>query len=545
MVRGCRSFLGGHRSLGLLSAGLFSLVLLTSCSRFEERADFVVVNGAEPQTLDPAVISGQPEGRISQALFEGLLSRNAKGELIPGVAEKWELSEDGLTLTFHLREEARWSNGDPVTAQDYVESWKRVLTPETGSVYSELLYYIENAQDFLDGKITDWDQVGVKALDDRTLQVQLKNPTPFFLDLTAFTTLLPVHTPSIATYGDDWFKPGNLVSNGPYVLDAWYINDRLRLKKNPEFWRRNEVKFETIDVLPTDQPITAFNQFISGQADLVADKQRVPPHLVDAIREEDWFHSAPILATYFYRFNVTREPFGDPRVRQALSLAVDKNFIVEKITKAGEPVTGALTPPGISEGKYEAPGGLGYDPKRARQLLAEAGFPGGEGFRRFKILYNTDPVNKTIAEAIQDMWQRELGIECDLQNQEWKVYLDTMSQINYDVARSSWVGDYNDPNTFLDCFVTGRGNNRTGWSNAKFDELIDVQAQQTVDPEARFALMKEAEKILVEQEMPIMPIYNFVGIALYRDGLGGFYPNPLDEHPWAAMYWVDEEIEEP
>jgi len=535
MPQACRPF------LGCVLACLALLATLTGCSRFSERADFVVVNGAEPQTLDPAVISGQAEGRIAQTLFEGLLNRNAKGELIPGVAETWELSEDGKTLTFHLRDNAVWSNGDPVTARDFEASWRRVLTPANGSLYSELLYTVEGAQDYFDGKLEDWSQVGIKAVDDHTLVVNFRTPTPYFLDLAAFTTLLPVHTGSLQEHGDNWFKPGNLVSNGPFVLDAWYINDRLRLRKNPKYWRRDEVAFGTIDVLPTDDPTTAFNQFITGQADLVADKQRVPPHLVDAIRDEPYFHSAPILATYFYRFNVEREPFGDARVRQALALAVDKQYIVEKITKAGEPVTGAFSPPGIAQGKYEAPGGLGYDPEKARQLLAEAGFPKGEGFPRFRILYNTDPVNKTIAEAIQNMWERELGIESDLQNQEWKVYLDTLSQKNYDVARSSWVGDYNDPNTFLDCFVTDRGNNRTGWSNERFDQLIAQEAPQEVDPAKRFALMKEAERIMVEEELPILPIYNFVGIALYREGLGGFYPNPIDEHPWAAMYWEEEQ----
>ncbi|MEM1059459.1 MAG: peptide ABC transporter substrate-binding protein [Verrucomicrobiota bacterium] len=529
---------GRWLALVFLAAGL---VVLAGCARFPQKADFTVVNGAEPQTLDPAVISGQAEGRIAQTLFEGLLARNAKGELIPGVAERWELSEDGKTLTFHLREDARWSNGDPVKSTDYAESWKRVLTPATGSVYSELLYSVQGAQEYLDGEITDWEQVGVKTPDERTLVVTLNNPTPYFLDLTAFTTLLPVHTPSIEEHGDDWFKPGKLVSNGPFVLEDWYINDRLRLRKNPQYWRRDEVDFETIDVLPTSDPTTAFNQFLAGEADLVADKQRVPPYLVDAIKGEDWFHSSPILATFFYRFNVDRPPFDNLKVRRALALAVDKAYIVEKITKAGEPVTGALTPPGTALGTYTPPEGLGYDPEEARRLLAEAGYPGGEGIPRFSILYNTDPVNKTIAEAIQDMWQRELGVESDLQNQEWKVYLDTLSNRNYDVARSSWVGDYNDPNTFLDCFVTDRGNNRTGWSNAAYDELIAVQAPREVDPQKRFDLMLEAERILVEEELPIIPIYNFVGIALFRDNLGGFYANPIDEHPWAAMFWKDGE----
>lgn len=509
------------------------LLSFAACSRLAEKPDLTIINGVEPESLDPSIVTGQPDGRVCLALFEGLTSRNAAGAIQPGMAERWDISPDGKTYTFHLRA-ARWSNGDPVTAHDFERTWERVLNPNFVSKYAEQLYYIDQGEEYKLGEVTDFKKVGVRALDDRTLEVRLKNPTPFFLDLCAFTTLLPVHLPSIQKWGDDWIKPGKLVCNGAYQLADWRIDDYIRLKANPHYWRADTVRLKTIDLLPIANASTAFNLFYAGKVDIIIDKSLIPTLILNEIRKESYFHANPFLATYFYRFNTTRKPFNDPRVRRALAIAIDKTRLVTRLTKAGELPAGSFTPPGIPG--YSVPQGLGYDVAKARELLAQAGFPNGKGFPRFEILYNNSELNQQIATEIQAMWHDQLGLNVVLRTQEWKVYLNTLDSLDYDVARSSWVGDYNDPNTFLDCFVTGRGNNRTGYSNPEYDKLIS-EANALRDPAARMAKLRQAETILIEHDLPLVPLYYFVGIALY-DGtkIGGFLPNVVDEHPLRELF---------
>ena len=500
-----------------------------------QRADLVFLNGAEPETLDPALITGQPEGRIAGALFEGLTTFDAAARPVPGVAQSWEISPDRRVYTFHLRGDARWSNGDPVTAADFLRSWRRVLAPETGSEYASQLHVLRNGRAFNQGQLGDFSQVGVRVIDPATLEVTLENPTPYFLDLCAFTTLMPVHAATVERFPDDWTKPGTLVGNGAYTLSAWRINDRIRLAKNPHYWNRDHVAMRTIDVLPISKANTAFNFYASGQADLMMDKGLVPNQLLDALKKRPDFHADPFLGVYFLRFNCTRPPFNDPRVRRAFALVINKELLVEKITRAGEKPAHSLTPPGT--GGYEPPPGPARNPGEARDLLAQAGFPGGKGFPRVSYLYSEGELNEGLAVEMQAMFRRELGVNVDLQRQEWKVYLRSMASLDYDLCRATWVGDYNDPNTFLGCFVTGDGNNRTGWSNARYDELIAAAAREA-DPQRRFALFREAERLLVTEAAPICPLYYYVGIQFY-DGarLGGIQANLLDEHPLKAMYW--------
>lgn len=509
---------------------------LAGCGAGRERADLVFINGVEPESLDPAIISGQPEGRLVMALFEGLTSRDAGGAIGPGMAERWEISPDGLEYTFHIREAARWSNGDAVTAHDFANSWERTLNPATTSPYSELLFYVDGAEDYAKGALGDFSRVGVRAIDDRTLRVRLRAPTPFFLELCAFQTHYSVHLPSIARHGIDWIKPGKLVSNGAYRLVEWRINDRIRLEANPHYWRAASVRLKTVEALPISQATTAFNFYSTGVADLTLDKGVVPPMLLDELRKRPDCHTAPILAAYFYRFNVTRKPFDDARVRRAFAMALDKGFIVARITRNGEPPAGSLTPPGIRG--YDPPAGVPHDPGAARALLAEAGYPGGSGFPPVGLLFNSTEQDEEIAVAVQDMFRRELGVRIELRRQEWKVYLNSLNRIDFDMARSTWVADYPDPNSFVDCFVTGRGNNRTGWSNARYDELVD-RANRTLDPAARFALMRQAEEILVAGDVPIVPAFHYVGVKLYDpDRIGGIVMNPIDEYPIREMFRI-------
>jgi oligopeptide transport system substrate-binding protein len=511
------------------------LILCSGCSP-QPRADLVFLNGAEPETLDPALITGQPEGRVANALFEGLLTFDQSGKPQPGMAESWTVSEDGRIYTFTLREGLTWSDGTPLTARDFVESWRRTLDPATASEYAYQLHYIKNARAFNEGKSVDFSQVGVSAPDEQTLRVELENPTPFFADLCAFVTLLPVPLHVIREHGDDWIKPGRLVSNGAYVLESWRLNDRIRLRKNPRYWNANAVAMKTIDVLPVSKANTAFNLYSSGQADLMMDKGLVPPALLGEIKKRDDFHAAPFLGTYFLRFNCTKGPFTDPRVRRAFSMVIDKQSIVDRITRAGELAADSFVPPGA--GGYEPFGQCGgRDVEEARHLLAEAGFPGGEGFPMVNYLYSEGELNEAIAVELQSMWRQLLGVNVQLLRQEWKVYLNSMSRLDYDIARSSWVGDYPDPNTFLDMFVTGGGNNRTGWSDPRYDQLISAAAAETDRP-ARYEILREAEKLLVCEEMPVCPLYFYVGIQLYDSKkLGGIEGNVLDEHPLKAMFW--------
>jgi oligopeptide transport system substrate-binding protein len=535
--------LGSLERMRVFGITLVALGLLAGCGPSAQRADLVFINGAEPETLDPAVITGQPEGRIVNSLFEGLMTFNAAGKSGPGMAESWTLSEDGRIYTFALRPDAVWSDGRALTAHDFVASWKRTLSPEAAASYNYQLFYVKNAQPFAEGEITDFSEVGVKALDDRTLEVTLENPTPFFLDLCATPPLAPVRVDVIERLGDDWIKPGRIVNNGAYLLEAWRINDKIRLRKNPAYWNAENVALETIEVLPISKANVAFNFYESGLADLSMDKGLAPPALLDDLRERNDFHAASFLGIYFLRFNCAKPPFDDVRLREALSLAIDKRILTEKITRAGEEPATSFVPPGI-EG-YLSPEAGDFNPERAQEILAEAGYPGGEGFPFVTYLYSEGELNEAIAVELQSMWREHLGIEINLARQEWKVYLNSLSSLDYGIARSSWVGDYPDPNTFLDMFIGGGGNNRTGWSDPAYDDLL-AQATRASDPVARFGILREAEEVLIGKAMPVCPLFYYVGIQLYDPAkIGGIVPNVLDEHPLKSIFRKDRDAGAP
>ncbi len=525
--------------LVLKSLLVLSLALFSACNRPMDRAEIVVLNGAEPETIDPALLTGQPDGRVAYTLFEGLTSFDQTGTPQPGVAESWDLSPDAKTYTFHLRKNAKWSNGDPVTSEDFVRSWERTLKPETASEYAAQLYYLHNAKPFNEGTVKDFNEVGVKATDPYTLVVTLDNPTPFFIDLTSFSTLLPVHMPSVLACekrGETFIKPGKCIGNGAFVLKEWRIFDRIRVEKNPHYWNTANIPTKSVDIIPSGKPMTAFNFYSTGLADVMMDKGLAPTALLNELKKRPDYHAAPFLGNYFIRFNTTRKPFTDPRVRTALSLAIDKGLITEKITRAGELPADSFTPPNTAG--YYPPPGLKRDVVRAKQLLAEAGFPDGKGFPIVYYLYKGESdLDRDIAVELQGMWRDTLGITVQLQQQEWKVYLASLSSLDYDLCRSSWVGDYKDANTFLGCFVTGDGNNRTGWSNKRFDECI-AAAGAELDREKRFGLFREAEKLLVTDEVAICPLYYYVGVLFYDDDrLGGIEANLTDEHPIKSLFW--------
>lgn len=529
------SFLNGKKHLFffLSIVALISFPFLPGCRSQSSASRIVIVNGPEPESLDPQVITGQLEGRIVKALFEGLTAWNAKGEIIPGVAEKWDCLENGTLYRFYLRK-TFWSNGKPVVADDFVLSWKRALDPMQGSRYADLLFWIRGAKEYNEGKIKDFSSVGIKSAGDSILEIKLNCPILFFPQLVAEPVFFPLPIDTIKIHGENWIKAGNMVCNGPYLLEEWKINDRIILKKNPNYWHQAAIKTKELVLLTTSKASTAFNLFFCGIADIILDKGLVPTFFIDTISHKPYFHSSPILATYFYRINTQRKPLNDSRIRRALAMAIDKSRIVKIITRGGELPAGSITPPGIAG--YISPPGLPYNPDRARSLLSEAGYPGGKGFPPLSILYNSGELNEQIATEIQAMWRQNLGIQVGLRNQEWKVYLNSLASLDFDIARSSWVGDYADPTTFLNLFTKSSPNNETGWSNDRYEALLH-KAEETVDPVVRFQILHEGETILVEEELPVIPIYFYSGILLYDpDKIGGIEPNLLDEHPLSKLF---------
>jgi oligopeptide transport system substrate-binding protein len=485
---------------------------------------FRVNNTAEVESLDPAVVTGVPEHRILSNLFEGLTTADPRDlSPKPGMAASWTLSKDGLVYTFKLRD-ATWTDGRPVTAQDFVFAWERVLNPKSGAKYAQHLFYLKNGEAYNKGGVTDFSQVGVKAMDAKTLQVTLKSPTAYFLDVTGFYTLYPVPRWAIDAHGKDWVKPGKIVSNGPFKLVSWVPQKELVLEKNPQHWDAPSVKLQKVIFLPTDDINTAYKQFLGGDSDWIP---TVPPPQIDAAKTKPEYYVSPYLGTYYFRFNVTKSPVSDVRVRKALSLAVDRESLTKFVTKAGEVPYSSFVPAGLRG--YESPRGLGFDPAAAKQLLAEAGFPEGKGFPKTELLYNTSDLHRVITQAVQQMWKEHLGIQVDLVNVEWKVYLARQSSLDYQISRAGWIGDYVDPNTFLEMWKTGGGNNQTGWSSKRFDELMD-QAARLVNAKDRMQAMQDAEKILLD-EAPVLPLFTYVNKGMLSRKVKGWYPNILDQHP--------------
>ncbi|MDB6056375.1 MAG: oligopeptide transport system substrate-binding protein, partial [Verrucomicrobiales bacterium] len=485
------------------TAALLSLVVAAGCTVSDPRADLVVINGHEPESLDPAIGSTVEDSRVGAALFEGFVRNDpVTAAAIPSLAERWDISPDGRVYTFHLRTNVQWSTGEPIHADDFVYSWRRVLDPKTGAKYAGQLFYVKNAQDFNEGKLTDPEKLGIHALDSNTVRVELNAPTAFFLDLITLPTFAIVPRFAIEKYGDAWVRHQPVPTSGAYTLETWRLNDRIRVRKNLRYWDAANTKLNSVDFLPVAMPSTALNLYDTGEADVIWDKDLIPAELQDALRDRPDYHTFNYLASYFLRYNVTQPPFKDVRVRKALAMAIDKKRIVEKITRAGEQPATHLVPNGVAH--YDPADGVGYDPDAGRKLLAEAGYPSGKGFPTFNYLLDSGGganVHSQIAVEIQNMWERELGIHVELRQMEKKIYVDAQDRLDYNVSRSTWIGDYNDPNTFLDLFRSFDGNNRTGWKNARYDQLMN-DAGNEPDMKKRTALLTQAETILDLDDVP-------------------------------------------
>jgi len=538
MADGGRRNGGALRMMTVCSLLVICLCLLNSGCNREPPADITILNGGEPESLDPAIIVAQLDLRIVQGLFEGLTRFDPKtGDAIPGLAQSWDISPDGRIYTFHLRTNLVWSTGESITAGDVVYSWIRALSPATASDYAGLLYFLKNGEAFNEGKITNSSLVGVQAVDQFTVRAELNNPTSFFTSICAMPLTYVVPRQAIEKYGDRWLMKKPLPVSGPYELVHWRLNDKVRLEKNPRYWDVADTQSEIIDILPVGSANVALNLYEAGQADIVWDAQLIPAHLLDILLKRPDFHTFNYLGTYFVRFNVTQKPFDDPRVRKAFALATDKERIVTKITKGGEVPASHLVPDGTAN--YRSPDGLGYDPVLARQLLAEAGYPGGREFPRVEYLFNApaggEKIHENVAVELQQMWRDELGVQMDLRQVEAKTFWGMQSRLEYQISRSSWIGDYNDANTFLGMFTSTDGNNRTGWKNAEYDSLIEKANEQT-DLKQREKLFQQAETLLVKDEAPIVPLYFYVGINYFNTNkIQGIYENILDEHPLQTL----------
>ncbi len=535
------------RSLLILGLACF----LAACSGGESNVEsgnregiFYYGNGSEPQGLDPHVVTGVPESHLVRALFEGLAVKNPYTlEPEPGVAKSWDISEDGRVITFHINPEARWSNGDQMTAHDYVWSWRRALHPMMGNQYGYMLYPIKNAERFAKGETKDFSEVGVKALDDLTLEVSLNEPTPYFIQLMDHYSTFAVHRATIEKHGKftdrytRWTRPENIVNNGPFNLKSWKLNRRIEVVKSQTYWDRDKVKLNGVVFFPTENLVSEERMFRADQLHYTND---VPLDKIPVYRkmENSPLALAPYLGTYYYMINTTRAPVNDVRVRKALAMAIDRDTLNSSVMKGIVTAAYAVTPPGTIG--YYPPKTFKYDPEQARQLLAEAGYPNGEGWPGAELIYNTQESHRKIAVALQQMWKDALNIDITIANQEWKVYLDSIQNMDYQVARRGWVGDYVDPNNFLDMFLTDGGNNMTGFSDAEYDDIILRQAPAAKTREQRFALLTKAERILMEQ-MPILPIYTYASKHLIKPSVQGLPSNLMDslnlKYVWLDPDW--------
>ena len=496
-------------------------------------------NGTEPQSLDPQIATGVPEHHVISALMEGLVLKDRKTLLPkPGVAESWDISDDGRVYTFKIRDNARWSNGDSLTANDFVWSWWRALQPALGNLYAYMLFPIENAQEYYEGALTDFSKVGAKALDENTLQVTLNHPTPYFLQLLDHYSLFPVHKETIEKFGaaDErgtrWTYAGNLVGNGAFTLDEWEINRKILVKKNKNYWDSDNVDLNEIVFLPIDNMVTEERMFRAGQLHVTSS---LPADKIATYKEIDDspMRISPYLGTYFYRINVDVPHLQDPRIRRALAMAIDRVNLVEKITKGGQIPAYAMTPPGTMG--YFPESSLQYDPEQARKLLSDAGYPNGKDFPITEILYNTNEGHRKIAIAIQEMWKKNLNIDIQILNQEWKVYLDSESAGEYQISRAGWIGDYVDPNNFLDMFICEGGNNRTGWCNEEYDDLILKIAPATKSHKERLEIFQKAETMLLD-DMPVIPIYTYTSIQLIDSAVKNFDSNIMNHAYYKDIY---------
>lgn len=520
---------------------------LSACSKTSTQAEdaarrgvLLMGNSADPESLDPALATGFSEMRILNALFEGLVRADTKTlEPKPAVAKSWKISDDGLHYTFFLDPRAKWSDGEPVLARDFVFAWRRALNPSIASEYASMLYSVKNARAIAKGEERDFSKLGVRAPDAQTLEVELERPCGYFVSTLYNAVFFPLPQRVLEKFGADkfpnavWTKPENIVSNGAFVLEKWRINDKVRVAKNPLFRDADAVKLNAIEFFPISNLNTEDRAFRAGQLHIT---DSVCPHRVGNILRENpaILRRAPWLGVYYYLFNTRVKPFDDWRVRKALSLAIDRRAIIDSVLRSGQSEAYAFVPDGCggmhTSDEIEKSG----DVRRARELLAQAGYPDGRGFPKIRITYNVSEQHKPIAEAVQNMWRKNLGIEAELYNLSWPAYLAARRARDFEVARASWVGDFAEPENFLDLFSSGNPLNHSGWKNADFDALLS-RASRAKTKSGRLKLLRDAE-VLMTSRAPVMPIYFYSKVYLISPMLKNWDSNLLDYHDYKGVY---------
>lgn len=514
------------------------LLVIYACGPSESRVEsgnrlgiLHLGNGTEPQSIDPHVSTGVSENRIIQSVFEGLVAKNPYTlEIEPGVAESWKVSDDGLVYTFKLRDNARWSNGDMLTAEDYRWSWQRALHPKMANQYAYMLFPIVNASEFNSGKLKEFDKVGVTVLGTNILQVTLSYPTPYFLQILDHHSSYAVHKPTLEKFGSPydryslWTRPGHFVGNGSFVLSDWQLYRHIRVEKNPNYWDAGKVQLNQVIFYPTENVVTEERMFRVGQLHV---SSSMPLPKIPEYRKynPNELRNAPYLGTYYYQFNVSRPPFDNVLVRRALGLAIDREQITKNVMFGSATPAYSMVPPGVIG--YKPPSLFNYDPDEARRLLAAAGYVNGKGFPVVELLYNTNESHRKIAVAIQQMWKKELNIDVSIVNQEWKVYLQSRTQLDYDIARAGWIGDVLDPINFLDLGLSTNGNNSTGFIDSAYDEMITATIPSAKSHEERLQFFYEAETYLMNAA-PFIPIYRYQVKYLIDESVVGMPANLMD-----------------
>ena len=533
--------------LAALGALLGATAALLGCSR----GDSNVRSGDATQTLhrgigpdladlDPQLATHTADYSVLSSLIEGLVAEDPVDlHPVPGAAERWTVSPDGLTYTFYLRADARWSSGEPVTAGDFIASWKRILTPSLGATTASQLYIIQGAEAFNKGDGA-FSQVGLRSPDPRTLAVSLEHSAPWFPSVLSSPAWMPVPASTIARYGPlelrgtPWAVPGRFVGNGPYVLESWRRGQEIVVRASPTYWDRARLRLREIHFHAFESIDAEERAFRAGQLHVT---ETIPPERIDAYRRDAprLLRIDPLLGTYFLRVNVRRPGLNDSRIRLALALAIDRAALVDRVLRAGQKPAYSFTPRGI--GAYMPEPVQRLDAEGARRLLAEAGRAGGGGLPHLTLLYNSSDVHRVVAEALQEMWRRELGVQVSILNEELKGTLEARRTGAYDLLMSSWIADYEDPSAFLNLWRGDDGDNFTGWSSGDYDALL-FSAARTAPGEARDALFGRAERLLLG-EAPVIPLYHYTHAFLIQPSVKGWHPTLLDHHPYRGVWLGD------
>lgn len=492
--------------------------------------------GPEPESIDPALNNTVDGGTLTIHAFEGLTKRDVDGKIVNGQAKEIKVSTDLLTYTVTLRDDIKWSDGKAVTASDFVYAWQRVVDPKTASPYNYMFDPIVNATDIYNGVNKDLTALGVKAIDDKTLEIKLSSPCAYFDELLAFPTYLPIRKDAIEAGGEKWTQdPKTYISNGPYVLSNWSHKESMTYTKNPNYYDKDKIASDSIKFVLIEDDSAALAAYQNNE---IQYNHQISQDELDAWKDKPDYKNVPQLGTYFICYNTTKAPFDNPKVRKALSLAIDRNYLVEKVTKGGQIPADAFVSTGVSDvdiskefhtvgGGYFSVKPEDYDKNvaEAKKLLTEAGYPDGKGLPAFEYMFNAGSGHQAIAEALQNMWKTALGVNATLSSQEWAVFTKTRQNGGYQVARHGWLADYNDPISYLDMWVTKGGNNDSRWSNKEYDGLIK-EVKSTNDQTVRMADMHKAEKILMD-EMPVAPLYFYTHSYLINTNIKNFYESPL------------------